>query len=247
MKRIKYLICASLIVVPPAFSQGEKRGLTWGRVEHDPSRGIDLVGCDGTPKPRGGNACNAYTGDTPCSRSLPILCIKKDGSPRPDYSVANRSHAEAKEYYAGWAQGSIRLTPPIKGSDIEDLNHANSVCADNFGDGYRMAEHHDGRWVAGMDSNRYFASSWPKTTNEGGWNFWAYGNVGHASRFWVHIRDQDANCWRGDRASQTTPHNEQTIRGKSKGLISPEYQGSHHEQTIRGNIKGLVSPEYQEN
>jgi hypothetical protein len=220
MKKIIYLICISFIVTPLAFSQEEKMGLTWGKIKHDQERYIDLVGCYGKPKPAGSDACDARTGDTPCDRSLPILCINKDGSPRPDYSLENKGHKLAKEYYRGWAEGDIMLTPPIKGSDITSLDHADSLCRDWLGDGYQMAEFHDGRWIKGMGPDKYYGDTWPENTNESGWNFWAYGNVGDESRFWVYIRDQQANCWTENPVKQNESYKQDTEKGDMELILT---------------------------
>ncbi|MDP8211890.1 MAG: hypothetical protein P9X22_01185, partial [Candidatus Zapsychrus exili] len=72
---------------------------------------------------------------------------------------------------------------------------ANSICSSQLGAGYKIAEHHDGRWVLGMSTTQYYGATWPATTSRGGWTFWANGNISSASRFWVYINNQDANCW----------------------------------------------------
>jgi hypothetical protein len=111
--------------------------------------------------------CDAYHGETSCTTALPILCLYSDGAPNPGLPVGT---------YNGWAHGFIYLTAPIAGTSIGSLANANALCAANFGTSYRMAEfHHD--------------------TGNGGWGWQAYGNVSTASRFWVYINDQPANCW----------------------------------------------------
>lgn len=139
----------------PQLSAG--RAMTWIKTTHDSSLGVDRVGCSN---------CNAYTGDTLCTAKLPVLCIKKDSSPKPTGLIT--------DFYNGWVGGHIATTRPIQGSTMTSLQVANQLCVDNFGAGWRMAEHHDGN---------------------GGWNWYAYGNVRQDTRMWVHINGQPANCW----------------------------------------------------
>lgn len=61
-----------------AFAAGGK-GMTWGKIAHNNTLGIDLVSCHA-----GSVSCNGYTGDTSCATKLPVLCIKVDNSPRPN-------------------------------------------------------------------------------------------------------------------------------------------------------------------
>jgi len=45
-----------------------------------------------------------------------------------------------------------------------------------------MAAHNDGKFVSGMTSSskHYFDKLWYTGAKlGGGWNFWAYGNIGH--------------------------------------------------------------------
>ena len=110
--------------------------------------------------------CHATAGDTPCATALPLLCIKKDGSATPAGLVT--------DFYNGWAGGHIATTPPITGTTLTSLVVADQVCASYFGAGWRMAEFHDGN---------------------GGWSWYAYGNIRTDMRVWLYINDQPANCW----------------------------------------------------
>jgi hypothetical protein len=60
---------------------------------------------------------------------------------------------------------------------LERIGDVNALCAEIFGDAWRLASFHDG-W---------------------GWNFRAFGDlpgVEIGTRFWVDIRDQrNGNCW----------------------------------------------------
>ncbi len=145
-----------------------KMGMTWRKTDHDSQRGQDMVGCN--------TSCDAYVGDTLCTERRPILCIRKDGS---------ESNGYVPDFYYGWAAGNIGLTPPVAGTDLTSLDAANAHCVETFGEGWEMAEFHDGG---------------------GGWAWRAYGNLDDRynvsvvpydenRRFWVHIDDQPANCW----------------------------------------------------
>jgi hypothetical protein len=162
------------------------KGMTWIKIG-PPATPTDGVGCSG---------CNAYQGDTSCSSSLPVLCIKPEGASRENYAVLPAGGAMPDEYYRGWAGGHIGLSAAVQGASLGSLANANALCAATFGTGYRMAEFHDGKYVSGMGADAYYGSTWPTSgLLNGGWNFYAYGNVSSATRFWTYINDQTANCW----------------------------------------------------
>jgi hypothetical protein len=159
----------------------DPKGLTWSRAA-DPPLAIEGVGCEG---------CNPTQGDTSCSASLPILCIKPEGEPRPNYDVTGNG-----PYYRGWAGGHMRLTAPVQGTSLTSLSAANANCVSAFGPGYRMAEFHDGKYVNGMDLNAYYGNTWPSSgLKNGGWSFYGYGDISDSTRFWTYVNDQHAHCW----------------------------------------------------
>ncbi|MCP3105119.1 flagellar hook-length control protein [Myxococcus sp. K15C18031901] len=133
-----------------------RTGMTWGKLSQ--GNGVVLVGCSG---------CNPYQGETQCSRRLPVLCLRKEGSPAPPQGVS-------PTFYEGWARGRVALTRPVVGAELRSLADANARCVAAFGAGWRMAEFHDG---------------------DGGWGWRAFGDLPADMRFWVHINDQRANCW----------------------------------------------------
>lgn len=114
----------------------------------------------------GCTGCNPYVGDTACSTSLPVLCIAPDGAPKPAGITT--------DFYNGWIGGNIGLTPAVQGTSLTSLAVANAVCSNFFGAGWQMAEFHH---------------------PTGAWNWSSRGNINNASRFWVYINDQPANCW----------------------------------------------------
>jgi hypothetical protein len=110
----------------PQLSAG--KAMTWGKISHNNTLGVDLVGCAN---------CNAYAGDTSCTAFLPVLCIRQDGSPKPS--------GLATDFHNGWTGGHIATTHAIQGTTLTSLQVANQLCVDNFGAGWRMAEFHDGK------------------------------------------------------------------------------------------------------
>ncbi|MEV5508080.1 flagellar hook-length control protein [Streptomyces orinoci] len=144
---------------------GTHAGLTWGKMADGP---------DGTVQVGTGNSGNPYQGDTPASAVLPVLCLNVDGSPVPDGITPG--------FYAGWAQGTVAASRPVRGSRLNSLTAANSVCQAQFGAGWRIAEFHDGHFG-------------PDLASTGGWSFWAYGDLPAGTRMWTYINDQRANPW----------------------------------------------------
>ncbi len=129
-----------------------RKGMTWAKTDHDPNFGTDLVGC---------SDCRMEVGDVSCKVALPILCLKSENLPNPGVST---------NFYTGWAGGWIETTQPIRGDSLTSLSHANQICEQEIGTGYRMATGND-------------------------WNWYAYGNVNDQSRFWVYYGREPANCW----------------------------------------------------
>ncbi|QWP76453.1 hypothetical protein J5226_23180 [Lysobacter sp. K5869] len=131
------------------------KGVTWRKASH--ANGVDRIGCF-SPE------CDAYQGDTVCSARLPVLCLKQDGSPSP----------VPVDFYNGWAKGNIALSRAVRGDSFKSRAEADAFCRAEFGQGYRVGEHHDGG---------------------GGWGWQAYGNVDDTTRFWVTVNDQPSSCW----------------------------------------------------
>jgi hypothetical protein len=145
-----------------AAAASSSKGLTWKLLATNSTTGTIDVGC--------ATGCDAYHGDTSCTKALPILCIKKSG---PGFPLALPASVDNSNQYHKWSGGVVGTTkatvPPAT------LAGANALCVKEFGPGWRVAEHHDG-W---------------------GWHFQAFGGVGNpAQNFWVHINDQPgATCW----------------------------------------------------
>jgi hypothetical protein len=141
---------------------GSSKGMTWtkGMTAGNNVNGVVTVSCAG---------CNPYTGDTPCTMKLPLLCFLPLMAPQPTSTIVPNQNDQ-------WSGGLVGTTPPYAGNSFPKLYDANQACRGEFkNSGWRVAEFHDG----------------------GGSNFQAYGNVGTKDkRFWVDINDQPgATCW----------------------------------------------------
>jgi subtilisin family serine protease len=134
-------------------------GMTWAVLGQ--TGGYVHVGSDGQTNP--------YSGDTTADQALSILCLAVDGRPAPEELVI--------DYYNGWAQGAVQITPVIPGAILTSQEDGDAICADTFGGGWRLAEFHDGG---------------------GGWSFWAAGSIPLGTRVWVAINDQPANPWNSE-------------------------------------------------
>lgn len=163
------------------------KGMTWTLMQQ--INGVVNVGAD--------RQTNPYRGDTSCDKSRPILCINRDFSLPP-----------SAEYGYGWAYGQVKLSSYVTGMQLTSLETANATCAQQFGQGWRMAEFHDG----GMGRLPGRAS---------GWSFWATGNLPLGQRFWVHINDQPANPWNS--VQQRWGANHQTDRVVSNPTENPAF------------------------
>ncbi len=150
-------------------SQGDskKKGMTWGLrdPQPEPVNGVVHLGCND----KFGNKCEPYKGDTLCKTKLPILCINPMRLQKPQNLTESR--------WDKWSGGIVGTTNPMAAPD--KLSVANAACKAEFGNGWRVAQHHDA--AAGRS----------------GWMFSAYGNVGtKGKRFWTDIDDQpNGVCW----------------------------------------------------
>jgi hypothetical protein len=173
VQRVGTLCALSICLSVNPIAYANDMGMTWKKVSHNDQLGIDRVYCIN---------CDAYQGDTSCETKLPILCLKKDNSPDPGIPIPTSATTGVMphDFYHGWGEGHIGLTFPVRGDDLAGVADANDICEVQFGPGYRMGEHHDGK----VQSGGY-----------GGWGWYAYGNVDDSSRFWANINGQSANCW----------------------------------------------------
>lgn len=156
-----------------------KRAMTWSLLDSATStalRAYALVGSDSLTDP--------YQGDTLTSQTLPVLCIDKRRVPHPGTdTIGNPVRTSGGAWRRTWSGGIIAVTPPVAGTSLTSRAVADTLCVNNFGVGYRMAEFHDG------DS-----SLWP------GWDFWGEARGANlppfqSTRFWVAIDGLDSNPW----------------------------------------------------
>lgn len=132
------------------------RGMTW--VMRRQVGDFCNVGAD--------RSTNAYSGDTAAKECLPILAIKVTNEAAPSGLTFN--------FYNGWSRGELKLTKPILGTRLSSLEETNRIVREELGEGWRIAEHHDGG---------------------GGWHIWGRGKIPAGTRFWAHINDQSGNPW----------------------------------------------------
>src|ERR1700674_2714212 len=139
-----------------------KKGMTWQLDGTNPTARTIDVGC--------GNGCDAYKGDTAWTGRVAILCIKKQGAGFPLPLPAGVDNTDRYHQWSGGIVGTTEATVPPT-----ERAAANALCVEKFGEGWRVAEFHDG-W---------------------GWHFQASGSVGDShGRFWVDVNDQPATCWK---------------------------------------------------
>ena len=73
-----------------------------------------------------------------------------------------------------WAKGRINTIGPVPGNSFNTLNDVNLACSRLGNPNWRAAQFHE---------------------NSAGWNWTAFGTAPKNQRFWVHIKNQPANCW----------------------------------------------------
>lgn len=131
---------------------------------------------------------NAYSGDTPVSQSLSLLCIRKSqellNNPIPAFTESVITPGGASKN--SWSGGEVFAIPNVVGSSLLSSADADQKCQiagqNRYGlPDFRMVEFHDG-----IEPNA-------------GWGFWAQSNDTNLSlpgnRYWVKINDQNANPW----------------------------------------------------
>ena len=167
---------APALVPPPAAWAGNSpapmgHGLTFAASKEPTPVGVAHLSCHGVPaeldQPHE-KSCNPYKGDTSCRTVLPVLCISEATTTKPPGVNSN--------FYQGWTGASLAATQPVMGADLDSVGTASARCSKELGQGWRMAEFHDG---------------------QGGWGLQGMAGTGLSgrTRYWVHINDQKGNCW----------------------------------------------------
>ncbi|MGB1250149.1 MAG: fasciclin domain-containing protein [Candidatus Promineifilaceae bacterium] len=150
-------------------SQGRNgcQGMTWvihRQIDNKVQVGADL-------------SSNPFVGDRSCHEVHHILCIRVDGLRPPGTQ-------NGFDFSHGWSGGTVGLSRPVSGHQMNERGKANQVCQDQYGPSWRMATFHDGA----LGRN-----------NTDGWEFWAYGRLPVGRRFWVATNDQPSNPWNRNR------------------------------------------------
>jgi predicted small lipoprotein YifL len=156
------------------------RAMTWATANgpaeaaltpYDATHNISMVECNVQTPPTLGrtdapNACNPYSGDWHVLRKLPLLCVRKTGMAAPE---GWNPPVRAREFVGG----DIAVTAPVYGVQLLGKAPGDTLCQQQFGEGWTMAAFHDG----------------------GGWGFYGVGRTPTDTRFWVRIRDASSNPW----------------------------------------------------
>jgi hypothetical protein len=166
------------VQVPFETERQPARGMTWSRSVLPDVGGWTQVGChgaikDGMSAPHEGS-CNPYRGDTVCSAALPLLCVAPNAVKTRHVEAPSASQVATLDYKA--IDARIAVTKPVVGASLESQAAGDAVCASTHGEDWRMAQFHDA----------------------GGWGLAAHADAKAAfpaTRYWVAINDQSANCW----------------------------------------------------
>jgi len=167
------------------------RGMTWSVATKEWGRDVTLVGRD--------FHTDAYNGDTPCDRTLPVACLQPAGLPVPPGITPTAN--------SGWTGGNMRLSAPVRGSSLTSRAAADAVCAGQFGAGWRMGEFHDGgggwAWWALGDPQRMWvaindqpANPWNTTTGRA--MTWTLGSHQWGADVVDVMSDFKTNAYNGD-------------------------------------------------
>jgi len=81
--------------------------------------------------------CNPYVGDTVCSASRPVACLKPGDLPAPVYP-------SGRPVTNAWGGGDLAVTEPVRGDRFRTVGDVDALCARRFGAGWRVATLHDG-------------------------------------------------------------------------------------------------------
>jgi hypothetical protein len=124
---------------------------------------ITMFGCHGNPY------CPAYTGNRPCTDTLPLLCFIDRRQPAPG--------TESDFIKRNWSGGEVAATSAVRGDSFRTIADADGHCAKQFGTGWQVAE-----WHLGGTGSNFSAAS-------GGRRF--------SGEHWVDIKNAPyGTCWR---------------------------------------------------
>jgi len=91
----------------------------------------------------GCKGCDPQEGDTPCTQTLPALCIlhhKVNDRPYYIYSPNVAPYQNPDQgYYNAWTGGIFTVTPPVRGYDIDSYDNGNKICQKFWGKNAKFA------------------------------------------------------------------------------------------------------------
>lgn len=144
------------------------KGLTLSELDHLKPRMPGTITLTCQHGSRSQYVCDAYQGDTPCDRRLPVACFRPGDAPHPKDLVGRPGSRT-------WSGGALAVTEPVAASRFATIGDVDRFCSRRFGPEWRTAALHDGVY----------------------WGITAYGDP-HTirSRVWVDIAEQPyATCW----------------------------------------------------
>jgi hypothetical protein len=112
--------------------------------------------------------CGPYSGDTLCSKPLPVACFQDGTNPKP------AGLREASINDAAFVGGQVRPSSPVAASKFKTRSEVDSFCAREFGEGFRVLSYQEGG--GGMVISR--------------------SQIAPRTRLWIDIADQPrGRCW----------------------------------------------------
>lgn len=125
------------------------------------------VGCNSSTRK---NHCQRFSGDTICSKALPMACFSDTQTPLP---AALKS--DLNSFHRAWSGGTVKFTEPIRGDQFQNQEEVHTYCESTFGESFRAANIHDG-----LQSNKFIAE----------------GTAEDVTQVWVDSNlEPYGNCW----------------------------------------------------
>lgn len=150
-----------------------QKGMTMRVVHHKRCRYLDFVRCVK-------GECDEAKGDTYCYNILPILCMSSLNLPKPNLDGSTKLIKAFK-----WSKSYLSLTEPIQGCAIKSQDHADEICKDRFGDGWKMVKNENKDFYSFFGHGDLEATPWVVD----------YLKWEENKRFWVASEFDNANCW----------------------------------------------------
>jgi Domain of unknown function (DUF4124) len=158
-------------------------------------------------RPRDGG-CDAERGDTACSRSLPVLCIKDPERRARTPAVVDANSGRLTPPPVGEGP-QLGASPALRGDSLASQQSGTQACVRALGDGWRMVSYQDS---VGWATAPHRHDSLVQATG----------------RFWVAVGDAPGNCWNAPLPAATPPvpvDERQLAADILKIRSSPEFAG----------------------